>query len=329
MKFSVIVPVYNVENFLPECVESILNQTYSDFELILVDDGATDNCPQICDQYAERDNRVKVIHKKNGGLSDARNTGITVATGDYILFIDSDDYWNSPLVLKKINEIIENDRVDIVQFGQQKYYHLEKRLAPGPQRMLSKYNGSSTNELISQLISSEKLTISACSMALSREFIINNNLYFEKGLKTEDLEWAIRLYVANPKWSFIDDYFYIYRMQREGSISTMVDYKHLCDYCWIIEKSLKLVENQEDSIKIPLISYLMYHVLIASAYAYKAKLEKKQKKEILSRLKTASAGKITKYTMSKKVKLASTVYRIGGFYLMSWVLGFYLNNRGR
>lgn len=329
MKFSVIVPVYNVEDFLPECLESILNQVYSDFEVILVDDGSTDNCPHLCDQYAEKDNRVRVIHKENGGLSDARNTGITVATGDYLLFIDSDDYWYSPLMMKKINDIVETDRVDIVQFGQQKFYNIEKKLVPGPQRMLSQYNGCTTNELISQLVSGEKLTISACSMALSRDFIINNNLYFEKGLKTEDLEWAIRLYVARPKWSFVDEYFYVYRVQREGSISATVDYKHLCDYCWIIENSVKIVENQENSLKTPLMSYLMYHVLIASAFAHKVKLEKNQKKEILSRLKAVSKGKITKYTMSKKVKLASAVYRLGGFYVMSCVLGFYLNNRGK
>lgn len=329
MKFSVIVPVYNVEDFLPECLESILNQVYSDFEVILVDDGSTDNCPYLCDQYAEKDNRVRVIHKENGGLSDARNTGITVATGDYLLFIDSDDYWYSPLMMKKINDIVETDRVDIVQFGQQKFYNIEKKLVPGPQRMLSQYNGCTTNELISQLVSGEKLTISACSMALSRDFIINNNLYFEKGLKTEDLEWAIRLYVAKPKWSFVDEYFYVYRVQREGSISATVDYKHLCDYCWIIENSVKIVDNQENSLKTPLMSYLMYHVLIASAFAHKVKLEKNQKKEILSRLKAVSKGKITKYTMSKKVKLASAVYRLGGFYVMSCVLGFYLNNRGK
>ena len=97
----------------------------------------------------------------------------------------------------------------------------------------------------------------------------------------------------------------------------------------VVYTSLLGVENQENSLKTPLMSYLMYHVLIASAFAHKVKLEKNQKKEILSRLKAVSKGKITKYTMSKKVKLASTVYRLGGFYVMSCVLGFYLNNRGK
>ena len=91
-KISIIVPVYNVEKYLEKCVKSILNQTFTDFELILVDDGTPDSSGVICDQFAEKDERIKVIHKKNGGLSDARNTGIEVAKGEYIGFVDSDDY---------------------------------------------------------------------------------------------------------------------------------------------------------------------------------------------------------------------------------------------
>lgn len=91
-EISVIVPVYKVEPYLRRCVDSILDQTFTDFELILVDDGSPDNCPAICDEYAEQDDRVKVVHKENGGLSSARNAGMAVANGKYYLFCDSDDY---------------------------------------------------------------------------------------------------------------------------------------------------------------------------------------------------------------------------------------------
>lgn len=91
-QISVIVPVYNVEKYLHRCVDSILTQTFSDFELILVDDGSPDNCGKICDEYVQKDKRIKVVHKKNGGLSSARNAGMKVATGEYILFCDSDDF---------------------------------------------------------------------------------------------------------------------------------------------------------------------------------------------------------------------------------------------
>ena len=91
-KISIIVPVYNVEKYLEKCVRSILAQTFTDFELILVDDGSPDSSGAMCDQFAEQDQRVKVIHKENGGLSDARNAGIEIATGEYLGFVDSDDY---------------------------------------------------------------------------------------------------------------------------------------------------------------------------------------------------------------------------------------------
>ena len=92
MLFSIIVPVYNVEKYIHKCIESFICQTYKDIEIILVDDGSTDNSSSIFDEYADKDKRIRVIHKKNGGLSDARNAGIEIASGEYILFVDSDDY---------------------------------------------------------------------------------------------------------------------------------------------------------------------------------------------------------------------------------------------
>lgn len=111
-KISIIVPVYKVEEYLPRCIDSILVQTFSDFELILVDDGSPDNCGKICDEYAKNDDRIVVIHKDNGGLSDARNAGINVATGEYIGFVDSDD-WIDPNMYCVLYENAINNRADI------------------------------------------------------------------------------------------------------------------------------------------------------------------------------------------------------------------------
>ena len=106
MFFSVIVPVYKVEEYLPSCIESVLNQTFSDFELILVDDGSPDRCPQICDGYKEKDSRIKVIHKQNGGLASARKAGIQVAEGDYVFNLDSDDLIEDDTLEYAYNKII-------------------------------------------------------------------------------------------------------------------------------------------------------------------------------------------------------------------------------
>lgn len=106
---SVIIPVYKVEPYLRECLDSVVNQTYSNLEIILVDDGSPDGCPKICDEYAERDSRVKVIHKENGGISDARNKGLDIATGEYVIFVDSDDVIHEKYVEYLYNALIESN----------------------------------------------------------------------------------------------------------------------------------------------------------------------------------------------------------------------------
>ncbi len=122
MKFSVIVPIYKVEKYLKRCIDSILKQTYTNFELILVDDGSPDDCPKICDDYAKKDERVKVIHKKNAGLVAARNTGILEAVGDYICYVDGDD-WIADNSLEIVwNKAIEKYDLDMVIYGAVRQY---------------------------------------------------------------------------------------------------------------------------------------------------------------------------------------------------------------
>lgn len=120
MRFSIIVPVYNTERYLKKCIDSILIQKFSDFELILVDDGSEDGCGDMCDQYAEYDSRVRVIHKKNMGVSAARNDGLDKASGDYILFVDSDD-WIENNCLEVLNDVI-TENIDVVVFGLKKIF---------------------------------------------------------------------------------------------------------------------------------------------------------------------------------------------------------------
>ena len=115
-KISIIVPIYNVEKYLRKCIDSILNQSYDNLQIILVDDGSPDNCPKICDEYLNKDNRIQVIHKSNGGLSSARNAGIKVANGKYIAFIDSDDYIELNMIEKLVNAI-EKSNADLCICG--------------------------------------------------------------------------------------------------------------------------------------------------------------------------------------------------------------------
>ena len=116
MLFSIVVPIYNIEKYLPKCIESILSQTFKDFEMILVDDGASDSCPEICDKYAGMDNRIQVLHKKNGGLVSARQEGAKISRGEYIVCVDGDD-WISPYYLEKFANSIKNYNPDVVCCG--------------------------------------------------------------------------------------------------------------------------------------------------------------------------------------------------------------------
>lgn len=118
---SVIVPIYNVEKYLARCVDSIVNQTYKNLEIILVNDGSPDLCPQMCDDYAEKDSRIKVVHKKNGGLSDARNAGMAVAKGEYISFIDSDDYVSDDF-FECLLDVMNKENSDIAECSVVKFY---------------------------------------------------------------------------------------------------------------------------------------------------------------------------------------------------------------
>ena len=117
MRLSIIIPVYNVEETLDRCIESIICQEYSDMEIILVDDGSPDNCPTLCDQWAEKDERIKVVHKPNGGLSDARNAGIDVTTGEYLTFVDPDDYLEKDTYQKLMAVINAHPEYDLLEYA--------------------------------------------------------------------------------------------------------------------------------------------------------------------------------------------------------------------
>jgi len=127
VKLSIIIPVYRVEATLERCIESVVKQDYTDYELILVDDGSPDKCPQICDKWAEKSNKIQVIHQKNGGLSDARNTGIDQAKGEYITFIDSDDYIGEHTYAPLMDYLKKHPETDILEYQAMLYFESPKQ----------------------------------------------------------------------------------------------------------------------------------------------------------------------------------------------------------
>lgn len=208
---SVIVPIFKVEKYLDRCVESIVNQTYSNLEIILVDDGSPDGCPAMCDAWAEKDSRIRVIHKTNGGLSDARNAGMSVATGEYISFIDSDD-WIAPQFYEKLMEAIKRHGSDIAACSVEMVWE-----DGSPSRKLTgEYNCVLDRHAAQAELLAEAKLKQPVWYKLYRASIIKE-IPFAKGKYHEDVFWSYQAIGAAEKVSVIDYVGYFY-CQRAGSI---------------------------------------------------------------------------------------------------------------
>lgn len=220
IKLSVIIPVYNVEDYLEKCIKSVLNQAYSgDLEIILVNDGSTDKSPIICDRYALMDRRIKVIHKKNGGLSSARNAGIDVATGNYIAFLDSDDFW----IKNTINTFIERaekTNADILVGNAVRYVHKESRFSTYPNNIKDDVNIITTRDKLFNILDpGNRFQWHVWKCIYKAELIKNNKLYFKNGILFEDVEWLPRVFTYAKSIEIVDKIFISYSYQRPKSLT--------------------------------------------------------------------------------------------------------------
>lgn len=245
MKFSVIVPVYKVEQYLRPCIDSILGQTYKDFELILVDDGSPDACPQICDEYAQKYENVRCIHQKNGGQSCARNTGLSAASGEYIMFIDSDDYLANSNVLGLLAEKTTGNP-DIVH-----YKNIEWLEADGSIKECSfDFNicteGKTLDEIYCELIDKDAYYNSAWSKIIRREVLVENKIEFIPGLLGEDNEWYYNVVLVAKNVVLVDEPLYVYR-RRESSTTTSLTEKNLSDQLFVIAKWDEIIKREVDN----------------------------------------------------------------------------------
>ena len=211
-KISIIVPIYNVEKYLRRCVDSILSQTYQNIEVILVDDGATDSSPSICDEYSEKDKRVRVVHKQNGGLSSARNAGLDIATGEYIGFVDSDDFIEKDMYENLVKEI-SGDKSSIANCMYVRYYDSGET---SPSRVPhTKDEDIEILDFLKELLLHTG-DVSVCSKLFPKEVI--GSIRFPLGKLNEDLIFITEIIENAKKIKFVGQVGYYYYV-REGSIS--------------------------------------------------------------------------------------------------------------
>lgn len=209
---SVIVPVYNVEKYLDRCVDSLVNQVYKNLEIILVDDGSPDNCPTMCDAWAQKDSRIKVIHKENGGLSDARNAGMAMVTGEYIAFVDSDD-WVDLNLLHTLLTALKKSNSDIACCKIVKVREDEKKSQVG--NCLGEYKLYDTESAMYELITDKDIQQIVWNKLYKRKVL--GNIKFKKGKYNEDEFWTYQV-VGNANQIVVVDYPGYYYLQRNSSI---------------------------------------------------------------------------------------------------------------
>ncbi len=246
-KISVIMPVYNVENYLDTAIESVINQTFSDIEIICINDGSTDHSLDILKNYAQKDYRIKIIDQQNQGVSAARNTGVEAASGEYIMFLDPDDTYCLSLCAK-VFEKIKNENPDIIIWGHNKINNIDV--------VARNCNCNKLNYLLHQKkVSTEyiiRLQVYIWDKAFKKTFLSKNNIKFPTEIKqAEDVIFCLLSFYANPKYTYIPEALYFYNYKRPNSLTAktqnnisndLIAYKYLCN--------TKEFQNQKNVIKL-------------------------------------------------------------------------------
>ena len=241
MLFSIIVPVYKVEKYINKCVDSILAQTYSDFELILVDDGSPDKSPEICDRYAEKDERIVVIHKENGGVVSARKAAAKIARGDYILHVDSDD-WIAENLLKDLTDIIkEFEAPDTILFDSHKVYSDKQELMP--QKLEAGYYNRSKMErdiIPYMMYDPKQYFLTAMIVGQLWNKVIKSHIYKEHCCKdeslykSEDFACVYECIYFSDSFYYLNKPYYFYNKMNDGSAMTRYDATYFRNHSRVI-----------------------------------------------------------------------------------------------
>jgi glycosyltransferase involved in cell wall biosynthesis len=316
-KISIIVPVYNVEKFIHDCIESILSQTFTDFELILVNDGSTDQSGTICDEYEAKDERVKVIHKENGGQSSARNRGIEAARGDLLGFVDSDDWIHKEMFEILYKKLIETNSditaCNLMQYNKDSSGHL--------------YSSNTNDELFNrdaamrELYLNERLTFSPCNKLYKKELL--EEIRFKEGYILEDMDFAYRIIHQVDRVYYTGKALYYYRYNEKSTMRKAFSKKRLDEFD--VRKNMYLFYREHyqeiaDEVYAEwFLTGLMLYINIEKYFQN----EKAQYKYLLNMDRKALTTLVLKknYNRKKKILLALAVISprlLVNFYRMYW-----------
>lgn len=327
-KFSIIIPVYNVERYLRRCADSVLAQNFTDYEIILVDDGSPDRCGDICDEYVAKDSRIKCIHQVNGGLSAARNSGLRAASGEYVLFLDSDDMWSDSEALQKVHAAFAaNPETQVLCFGYKLIGSdgkLRKECIP------SKLSDNCRDKygILKHLTHRYQYYSSAYAKALRRDFLIENELFFECGILSEDIGWSGKVLIKAQHFDVLDSGFYSYILRDGGSITSNVGRKNILDILCQIEQAAADIPSEESDTDLQALYYEYW------AYQYAATLgdipslkNEPDYRSIVERCRNCAF--LLKYDHVNKVKAVKYSYKLFGLNITMKILHRYLERNWR
>ena len=252
---SVIIPIYKVEPYIRQCVDSVLAQDYAPLEVILVDDGSPDNCGSICDGYAQRDGRVRAIHKENGGLSDARNAGVASATGDFIIFLDGDDLWEDAHALSRLMQRQGETGADVLNYSYVRWYEDTDQKHPYFVNVPDMPRRKTKAEQMQYLTEQGLYIASACNKLIRRSLV--SEIPFRKGVYSEDIEWCARLMLSAGAMDFVNENFYLYR-QRSTSIRHTINRKKCENLTDNILSCFALAETADPDVREAMLRYTAF-----------------------------------------------------------------------
>lgn len=318
MTFSVIIPVYNVENYLRECVDSIVNQTCQDFELILIDNGSTDSSGKICDEYASKYPNVRVKHlMPNIMASGARNEGQAMAEGDYILFIDSDDYYIDNKVFEKL-KTKSTSNPDVILFNHVDYFEKTGTYGKKLYNMDVETEGKSAVDVCNELINKDSYYNSAWSKAIKRSILEDNDIHFTPGLTVEDNDWYYRVVLHLKTIAIVNEPVYVYRRRTSGSITSSGTIKNIIDCLDVIEKWIGIVEKEKNNPNALVILHSLSKQYCNYLIGYSSQ---PRDKHCDKRFRQYSY--LLNYTKTSRVVTFRRMYRLFGLNGILWMLKIY------
>jgi len=316
MIISVIIPVYNVKPFLERCVRSVLNQTYKDLEIILVDDGSTDGSGDFCDQIAAGEPRIRVIHQQNQGLSGARNTGIRYATGEYIIFLDSDDEW---ILVDGLEKLIQENQPasDLIVFKNTDIWANNHKTSTPDYDVAYIEQLPNAQVIFSHLVKTQQLRVSAPFLIVRRNLLIENDIFFPLGFIGEDIFWSFHLWQHVDTVKINNMRFYGY-YHRKDSITTSVSLRSYVSYDQIFTYWKE--QCQHACVNAPAIRIHLANLWVSLGYDY-YKICKTDQPSALNILKKHKD--LLQYAATPKSIRVNFLVRYFGVRLTTFILGCY------